>query len=402
MSGSGTLSEAASKELLRAHGVPVADEREVTNAADAADAADAIGYPVVVKLCGVGIAHKTERGLVRLRLADSPAVHAAAIELLGKATAADGTVSLLVAPMINGNRELIAGVVRDAQFGANVMLGVGGVLTEAIADVQFRTVPLSALDAADMIDTLATRRLLGELRGEEAVDRAQLVAVLLSLSAMAEARPEVVSVDVNPLIVTADGTVVAADALVELGDGVDSVPRRRAEPTDEQFRALFEPAGVLVAGASTHPGKFGFVGLHNLLAAGYEGAVFGTNLEGDAVLGIRTAADIAELPAGAIDLVFVCTPAAANAELLRACAAKGVKAAFMTSAGYGETGADGRRRRGRAGGAGGRVGHPARRPQRAGPGEHTCRACAPRSSLRTRLPAASRSSARAATSSAAS
>ncbi|HEX2784215.1 MAG TPA: acetate--CoA ligase family protein, partial [Ilumatobacteraceae bacterium] len=68
MSGSGTLSEAASKALLRQHGVPIADEREVGDVAAAVDAAAELGYPVAVKLCGAGIAHKTERGLVRLRL----------------------------------------------------------------------------------------------------------------------------------------------------------------------------------------------------------------------------------------------------------------------------------------------------------------------------------------------
>ena len=69
---------------------------------------------------------------------------------------------------------------------------------------------------------------------------------------------------------------------------------------------------MLVTGASTHPGKFGFVSLHNLLASGYRAAVFGTNLQGEEVLGVRTVADVAELPDGEIDLVFVCTPASAN------------------------------------------------------------------------------------------
>ena len=106
----------------------------------------------------------------------------------------------------------------------------------------------------------------------------------------------------------------------------------------ERFRALFEPRGVLVAGASTHPGKFGFVSLHNILACGYEGKVFATNRDGAEVLGIQTVADIDELPDGEIDLVFVCTPAAANPDVLRACAKKGITAAFIASAGYGEAG----------------------------------------------------------------
>ena len=107
------------------------------------------------------------------------------------------------------------------------------------------------------------------------------------------------------------------------------------------MRALFEPRGVLVAGASSHPGKFGFVSLHNLLANGYKGKVFATNRDGAEVLGIQTVADVSELPVGEIDLVFVCTPTAFNPELLRACASKGITAAFLTSAGYAEAGEEG-------------------------------------------------------------
>ncbi len=99
---------------------------------------------------------------------------------------------------------------------------------------------------------------------------------------------------------------------------------------------------MLVAGASTHPGKFGFVSLHNILASGYAGAVCGTNLEGEEVLGIRTLSDIARFPTALIDLVFVCTPAAANRVCCGPALPKGIKAAFLTSAGYGEAGADGR------------------------------------------------------------
>ena len=110
---------------------------------------------------------------------------------------------------------------------------------------------------------------------------------------------------------------------------------------DRGFQALFEPRGVLVAGVSTHPGKFGFVSLHNILASGYAGAVYGSSREAGEVLGVPVVDDVAKLPDGEIDLVFVCTPAAANPDLLRACAKKGIHAAFLASAGYGEAGPEG-------------------------------------------------------------
>ena len=336
-----TLSETASKQILAGYGVPFARESVVRTAAEAVAAAEDIGYPVVVKLGGDSIAHKTERGLVRLRLGDAAQVENAASELLSKATADDGEVHLLVAEMVSGSRELIAGLLVDPQFGPTVMLGIGGILAEAIADVTFRPVPVSPDQAGEMVDSLRTQKILGEFRGEAAVDRDSLVACLTALSAVATGRDDIVSVDINPLIVKPSGKVVAVDALVETG-ARPGTPRTDRRFTNEQFAALFEPRGVLVTGASTHPGKFGFVSLHNILASGYEGAVFGTNLSGEEVLGVRTVADIDALPDGAIDLVFVCTPAAANPDLLRACARKGIRAAFLTSAGYGEAGEEGR------------------------------------------------------------
>ena len=210
-----TLSEADSKTRLAAYGIPFPDERRVTTATEAAAAAATLGYPVVLKLGGDTIAHKTERGLVRLRLGDAAAVEEAATSLLAAATPADGAVPLLVAPMLSGQRELIAGLQHDTQFGMTVMLGVGGILAEAVADVAFRLVPVSRGDAASMIDDLATQKLFGPFRGEPAVDREALVDVIVGLSAAAVADPAIVAADVNPLIVV-DGQPVAVDALVEV------------------------------------------------------------------------------------------------------------------------------------------------------------------------------------------
>jgi acetyl-CoA synthetase (ADP-forming) len=153
--------------------------------------------------------------LVRLNLADDDSVRSAASELLAAATPDDGEVGVLIAPMVRGSRELIAGLSTDPTFGRTVMLGVGGVLAEAVADVTFRLVPIDRVDAEDMIDDLSTQALLGPFRGERAVDRKKLVDVLVGLSEAAVARDDIVSADLNPLIVV-DGVPVAVDALVEV------------------------------------------------------------------------------------------------------------------------------------------------------------------------------------------
>jgi acetyl-CoA synthetase (ADP-forming) len=210
-----TLSEAESKLLVASYGVPVPPEELVATAAEAAGAAARIGFPVVLKVCGEGLAHKTERGLVRLNLVDHGAVERAAAELLALVQPEDGPVGLLVGAMVHGHREFIAGVHRDENWGACVMLGVGGIFAEVLADVAFRLVPASKVDADELIEDLRSQALLGPFRGEPAVDRSRLTDVLVALSALVMADDSIVAVDLNPLIV-ADEVPIAVDALVEV------------------------------------------------------------------------------------------------------------------------------------------------------------------------------------------
>jgi acetyltransferase len=343
-----TLSEHASKALLADFGVPLARESVAITPAEAAAAAEEIGFPVVLKLCGDAIAHKTERGLVRLGLGDAVAVRAAAAALLALARPEDGPVSLLVAEQVAGRRELIAGLVRDPQFGPCVLLGLGGILTEALGDVAFAAAPLSFAEARALVKRLRASHLVtAAFRGEPAGDVEALADVLVALGRVGVERPEVASVDLNPVLLRArDGKPVAVDALVELGEPAAArVPRPQRAPAEilERLRPLFQPRGVLVAGVSAHPGKFGFVAYHNLMRFGFQGEVWALNRDGSEVLGRKTIRDVSELPEGAADLVFVCTPQAANLDLLRACAARGIRAAFVASGGYGEAGEEGRR-----------------------------------------------------------
>ncbi len=110
----------------------------------------------------------------------------------------------------------------------------------------------------------------------------------------------------------------------------------------ERYRPLFQPRGVIVTGVSQHPGKFGTVAFHNLLRYGYKGKIFPLNREGVESFGLSTCRTVLDVPQGEADLVFVCTPAAVNPDLLRECAQVGVKAAFVASGGYGEAGPEGR------------------------------------------------------------
>ena len=301
-------------------------------------AATELGFPVVVKLVGDRLAHKSERGLVRLGLASADDVHHAATELLALRRPEDGEVALLVAEQVSGNRELLVGMVRDSMFGPVVVVGVGGVNAEAFNDVQMRVAPLAPNDLDDMLDNLDAASLFGEFRGQRSLQRDVLWRTVNAVAQTALSRSDVASIDINPVIVTASGEPIAVDALVEIDNSTAPANQPAAFPRhdDAGFSALFDPRGVVVLGASTHPGKFGFVSLHNLLASGYRGRIAATNLSRENVLGIQTVASVEELPNGEFDLAFFCTPASVNEQLLQQCAARGIRAAFVTSAGYGE------------------------------------------------------------------
>jgi acetyl-CoA synthetase (ADP-forming) len=215
-----TLSEFESKQFLSEAGIPVPPEQLVATSADAVRAAQTLGYPVALKLCGRGISHKTERQLVRLGLSEDDDVRRQAEDLLDRREPGESEARLLVSTMIQGQRELIAGLIRDPQFGPCVMFGLGGVFAEALGDVAFAVAPLEPLDADDLIDAISCTKVLGSFRGEPAADRAQLGQILQTIGRIGLDRPEVLSIDVNPLILAGSHPVVA-DALVEL----DGSPR---------------------------------------------------------------------------------------------------------------------------------------------------------------------------------
>ena len=339
-----TLSEAASKQLLTPFGVPFAQERVCATVELAIEAANAIGYPVVIKLSGDTIAHKTERGLLRLNISDSESAKRACSDLLGLVTDADGEVSFLIAEMVKGDRELIVGVINDPQFGYMVALGIGGVFAEAIDDVVLRPLPLTADQALQMIDDVHHQSILGSFRGSQPINRTQLANVLASMSDVCAAHPEIDSLDINPLIARKDGSLVAVDALVGVGRVSDHDAHGSMTsfvPNSKHFAALFNPRAIVVIGASSHPGKFGFVSLHNALANQFAGGVYATNLQRENILGVQTVSDLSELPVGEIDLAFFCTPASSNEQLLKQCAQLGISSAFIASAGYRESGESG-------------------------------------------------------------
>jgi hypothetical protein len=173
-----------------------------------------VGYPVALKACSAELLHKSEQDAVLLHLGDSEAVRRGAARILASSPVAlDG---VLVQEMVPGNRELVLGLSRDPQFGPCVMLGLGGVLTEILEDTAFRVAPFDETEAEDMTRELRSSALLGPFRGQEPVDREALCRALVAMGRIGLELEPVAEVDVNPIIVTPRGRIVAADALVVL------------------------------------------------------------------------------------------------------------------------------------------------------------------------------------------
>lgn len=210
--GQKALSEYDSKRVIEAAGVLITRERLAQSREDAVKAAREIGYPVVLKGCSDIVTHKTEMGMVKLKLSSDDEVKQAYDEIMGKGVQLDG---VLVQEMVKGEREFVIGLTRDPQFGPCVMFGLGGIFTEVLKDVSFRIAPLSEVDAEEMIDEIKTKKLLDEFRGSPAADRKALVKALIGIGQLGLEREDIAEIDVNPLII-AGSRPVAVDALVIL------------------------------------------------------------------------------------------------------------------------------------------------------------------------------------------
>lgn len=209
-----SLSEYSSKQVLGTCDIPVTREILVQRPEEAVAAAGEIGYPVVLKPCSRDLMHKSELNCIELGLSGSEAVIEAFGRIREKITIPlDG---ILVQEMVAGNRELVAGLSRDSQFGTCVMLGFGGVMTEVIAEPVFRVAPFDENEAMDMIRDLKFRTMLDAFRGQASADVDTLCRILVSLGLLGLERPEIGEIDINPLIISPDGTVKAVDALVVL------------------------------------------------------------------------------------------------------------------------------------------------------------------------------------------
>jgi acetyltransferase len=207
------IGDAEARAILESYDISIPDSRLCASPEEAVEFSEEAGYPVVMKIASPDILHKTDIGGVRLNNNSANDVRDAFDLLIYRALRymPDAEIwGCLVQKQVRGGREVIIGMNRDPQFGPLVMFGLGGIYVEALKDVAFRIAPFSEDEANEMIREIRSFNLLRGIRGQVRSDIDAIVQSLLKVSQLVTDFPEIVEMDINPLMVFEDGRGAAA------------------------------------------------------------------------------------------------------------------------------------------------------------------------------------------------
>ncbi|MFG1999466.1 acetate--CoA ligase family protein [Spirillospora sp. NPDC048911] len=304
-------------------------------------AAEGLAPPLVVKAYGPRLLHKSDAGAVRLNLDSAGTAAAAAAEMLsslaGQDIVPDG---FLVEEQAAPGVEVIVGAVRDPAFGPVLLVGLGGVWTEALQDTSLRLCPVTEADARAMLDELRGKALLDGFRGQPAIDKDALVKLLLSVGGpggIAETLGErLVEFELNPVICGPSGAVAVDARLVGPAslDGPSPGESGTAVPHGN-FDRLFSPRGVAVVGASTKKPNFGNMFLGFYKAMGFKGRLVAVHPSADEIDGVPCVPSLAEAGED-VDYALVAVPAKQCPDVVRQ--ASGIHYVQVMSGGFREMG----------------------------------------------------------------
>ena len=204
------------RDVLAAAGIRYNKSAVAKDKAEAVNLAERMGYPVVVKVVSSDVIHKSDVGGVVLDCASARAIELACDGISKRVLEhnADARITgYTIEEQVSGT-EIIVGVSRDPGFGAMMMVGMGGIFVEVYKDVAFRLIPLERRDALEMIDEIRAQPLFDGARNRPILDRDELAEVVMRVAALVREFPEIVELDINPLVITADRGLVAIDGRV--------------------------------------------------------------------------------------------------------------------------------------------------------------------------------------------
>ena len=339
--GRTALTAPEAKKVCDAFAIPLPNEGLAASAAQAASLADGIGYPVVMKIVSPDILHKTEAGGVKIGVASAAEASAAFDEIIANADRykadADVTGVQIQQMLAAGAQEVIVGAVTDPSFGKLVAFGLGGILVEVLKDITFRLAPAAKEQALSMLESIAAADVLNGVRGAEAVDKAAIADIIVNVSNLISAFPEIQEMDLNPVFATKAGAV-AVDALIT----VDFSPQKEIfRPAEADIaatmRRVFHPRAVAVIGASAEDGKIGNSVMKNLINGGYKGAIYPVHPKADDILGKKVYKSVLDID-GEVDLAVFAIPSKFCAAAMDEVGRKGIAGAIMIPSGFGEVG----------------------------------------------------------------
>ncbi|MFZ3149001.1 MAG: acetate--CoA ligase family protein [Methanothrix sp.] len=329
------LMEHESKSVLESLGITTTGTGVAKSEDEAVEIFQSLASPVAMKVLSPDVVHKSDAGGVKLDLRDADEVRRAYRDIT-QAFQDKKVAGISVQRMARPGVEAIVGVANDATFGPILMFGLGGVFVEVLKDVSFRSIPISASDARDMIEEIKGYALLRGYRGISA-DIEALEKLLMAISNFIIKNPDISEMDINPVFLYPDGYMVV-DARIILGE-----PRAApAAAVEQDLHDLFYPKSIAVIGASGTPGKLGWNVFTNLVSHKFKGMLYPINPKADEIHGCKAYPCISAVPEP-VDVAIILVSAGITPDVVEECCKCGVRYIVVESAGFAELGEDGKK-----------------------------------------------------------
>ena len=334
------ITEEVAKNILTAYDIKVPQFALVKDVETAVKEANSIGYPLVAKIVSPQILHKTDVGGVKIDLKNEDDVKSAFNDMYERLSKKYDVKGVLLEKMVPKGVEIIVGLQNDPQFGPVIMVGLGGIFTELFKDVSFRVLPITKIDALEMIEELQGKKLLKGYRGSQPINLDMLCDALVNIGKLGfDISSFYESIDFNPIIVYPDSYYVA-DAKILLTDRPKYDIVSVAQPNSKYMDLFFNAKSVALIGASPEIGKVGNSVLEALVKHDYKGKVFPVNAKGyPEIMGIKAYKSLDEI-SEPVDVVVVTVDLKFVPNLLKTCGQKGIHNVVIISGGGKELGGE--------------------------------------------------------------
>lgn len=337
--GRAALSELESKRVLDAIGVATAMPEHAATAEEAAAAAARVGFPAVLKVLSPEITHKSEVGGVALGLR-SEAETREAFERIRRTLAERAPHArfegVAVQAMAPAGIELIAGITRDDRFGPIVVVGLGGIFVEVLEDIAFRLAPIGHDEARAMLDELRGAAILRGIRGARPIDFDAIADLLVKVSELAAARPEIKEMDLNPVVAYARGATVLDARILLAKDGAAGAPDPNRAQRVANLRRAFDARAVAVIGDKRMGGYMWLRAMKRFTGKLYSVQIDPNEIAGIEAMGITNYKSLAEVPEP-IDYAVSAVPRQVAPRILQDCVNNKVASIGFFTSGFSET-----------------------------------------------------------------